>query len=132
MAGLGSDAETRSELAVLFTLPLTENNINFGLKKLRGKFPTAIEDQLLAFQNSDDYLYLNELRNTVQHRRIWLEHTRSFFNIHPVTGGEKPIEVKILLPDQPIALPGTQTYVQNEWNLHHLKGGGFPVTDCKS
>jgi hypothetical protein len=21
---------------------------------------------------------------------------------------------------------------KNEWNLHHLKGGGFPVTDCKS
>jgi hypothetical protein len=102
------------ELALLFTLNLPENNIDFRITKLRGKLPAAIEDLILAFQKTDDYLYLNRLRNAVQHRRIWLERTKAIFNAHPVTGGEEPVDIKILLPDDPNALPGTQTYLQNK------------------
>lgn len=102
------------ELALLFSLTLRENDIDFRLIKLQGKLPATIEDQILAFHKSDDYLYLNGLRNTVQHRRIWLERTKAIFNAHPVTGGEEPIEIKILLPDRPNALPGKQTYLQNK------------------
>jgi hypothetical protein len=101
------------ELALLFSLTLPENDIDFRIIKLRGKLPAIIEDQILAFQKSDDYLYLNKLRNAVRHRRIWLERTKAVFNAHPVTGGEEPVDVKILLPDDPNTLPGTQTYDQN-------------------
>jgi hypothetical protein len=102
------------ELALLFSLTLPENEIDFRIIKLRGKLPAVIEDQILAFQKSDDYLYLNRLRNAVQHKRIWLERTKAIFNAHPVTGGEEPVDTKILLPDNPNALPGTQTYLQNK------------------
>jgi hypothetical protein len=102
------------ELALLFSLTLPENHIDFKIAKLQGKLPAAIEDQILAFQKTDDYLYLNRLRNAVQHRRIWLERTKAIFNAHPVTGGEEPVDIRILLPDDPNALPGTQTYLQNK------------------
>lgn len=100
------------ELAILFSLSAPEGKIDFSLRQISGGLPSAIEDHLLDFQRKDDYVYLNRLRNAVQHRRIWLGHTKSVFNTHPVTGGEEPVSTKLLLPDDPNALPGKQKYTQ--------------------
>jgi uncharacterized Zn-finger protein len=102
------------ELIIRFCPTTSEKDVDFSLKYIRGRLPPRIEQEILAFHKSSHYNYLNRLRNAMQHRRVWLDHTESVYNVHPITGGEEAIDTKIFLPNNPNALPGAQSYSENK------------------
>ena len=104
------------ELAVFYASALLEDNVDVrSIRTLSASVPRPLISRVSRFLRSDTYKYLNDLRRTMQHRRVPLYKQQDSFDTSFVLSTEQPTVVTperslTYLPDNPLALPGSETY----------------------
>ncbi|MBW2660824.1 MAG: hypothetical protein JRD93_02280 [Deltaproteobacteria bacterium] len=96
------------ELGVIYTPDKSETKIDLrsivGFLESIGNPPEAIIRHLQAYEKTEDFIYLNDFRNTIQHRRVTIYQETGSFDLGKLNS-IKPVslksEARIILPNEP-------------------------------
>jgi hypothetical protein len=102
------------ELLLYYKIPVEEMAVDFGRRDARKKLPAAVAALITTFSNEWAYVYLNRLRNVLEHRRAPLPRKRVTTSVPVYAGGRvrpaRPHPDVQLMADDPESPPGSETF----------------------
>lgn len=100
------------EILLYYLVSIPERRVDFDKDVVTNSLPASVADLIRQFRSEGDYVYLNRLRNVLEHRRasVLRKKVQTSVLIYPSGGVQnQPHPDEQLLADDPESPPGTET-----------------------